>query len=568
MEFVGTSPPEFEAEWNRRLLRLVMEHPAPVVIHDGRSVLHANRRVAELFGFGDPAAMVGASVHDLVHPDDREKVRERIDDAFRRGVGADIADERFVRADGSTINVEVATQPVVLDGRTTILVWGRDVTRERELEESLERELRWRRALTEVATSANAAATLFEAITPCLEAVARAAFPLLDSAATSVACHAFLRDRVDPVRVAEPRFWKFKEPGTCLPFRESLDGPRNFEEIGFARRILATGKPVWSSDIAHDPAFPQAEAAASCGLAAGAGCPIALGNRIVGVLECFADSPREPDGLLLDALANVGRQLSHVLERQHAQEERDRLLREIRGALDVANHAVSQRDEFLSVAAHELYTPLTSLELVLRGMSKAGTDPAGNARLLEIARRQSNRLVRLVGSLLDITQIDAGRLRLAPEEVNLSDLTREVFARFAIDLDASGSHAEVDAPQAVVGWWDRARIDQVIANLAANAIKYGAGKPIRVSVRKDDDTAYLTVIDGGIGIASNRLARIFERYERAASPKQFGGLGLGLFLVREIVERHGGRVSIESEVGRGSRVTVALPLSGNVAATS
>lgn len=226
--------------------------------------------------------------------------------------------------------------------------------------------------------------------------------------------------------------------------------------------------------------------------------------------------------------------------------------------------AVRVRDDFLSIAAHELRTPLTTLELQLqtqaRRIAHGEDDPARRAKSLEVMSRQCKRLEKLVANLLDVSRITAGRLDLEREEFDLARLAGEVAERLPNDLAASGSALHIVAPEPVVGHWDILRMDQVITNLLTNAIKYGAGKPITLSIAGDSRVATLSVRDEGIGIAEEDLQRVFERFERAVSGRNYGGLGLGLFISKEIVAAHGGEISIVSAPGAGSTFTVELPI--------
>ena len=180
-------------------------------------------------------------------------------------------------------------------------------------------------------------------------------------------------------------------------------------------------------------------------------------------------------------------------------------------------------------------------------------------RLLETSDRQSKHLAFLIDRLLDVSHLEAGPLDLEVEEMDLVTLTREAAAELREETSRAGSEISLDMPAPVEGSWDRGRLGQVVTNLLGNAVKYGAGKPISVSVRGEDGTAILRVSDQGIGIAPDRKDRVFERFERAVSSRHYGGLGLGLYIVRQIVEAHGGSVSVESEPGKGSVFTVRLP---------
>ena len=253
-----------------------------------------------------------------------------------------------------------------------------------------------------------------------------------------------------------------------------------------------------------------------------------------------------------------------VTARKHAEAERATLHVQLRSALDEAKLAVAARDEFLSIASHELNTPLASLRMALQTLQRMFAQPEGGTeelrnRLTETALRQGARLSDLVASLLDVTRIDGGRTRFEPEALELCELVREVSERFAFDLNRAGSALELCLPVPVPGVWDRSHLDQVLTNLLANAVKFGDGRPIELAVRGEDHRAFIVVRDQGIGIAASRLPFIFDRFERAVSSAHYGGLGLGLFIARRLVLEHGGRISVESIVGQGATFTVELP---------
>lgn len=220
--------------------------------------------------------------------------------------------------------------------------------------------------------------------------------------------------------------------------------------------------------------------------------------------------------------------------------------------------AVASRDDFLSMASHELKTPTTTLRLhleLLRRMVTRGE--LGSEQVLarvDRAEQQVERIEVLIGHLLDVSRIAAGRLELERTRFDLAELAREVVERFA---DA-GPTLRLDALGDLRGTWDRFRIDQVLTNLLVNALKYGQGKPVDVVLRGDPERVHVAVRDRGIGIAPEALPRLFDRFERAA-PAKFAGLGLGLWIARQIVERHGGRISAHSEPGEGSTFAFELP---------
>ncbi len=249
----------------------------------------------------------------------------------------------------------------------------------------------------------------------------------------------------------------------------------------------------------------------------------------------------------------------------------------IRAALAVDNarlylrtqEAVRARDEFLSIASHELRTPVTSLLLAAQGLlrlSKSGSlaqvPPEFLASSLETTVRQSSRMAALIDRLLDVSRIQAGRLELQIEDVDLSAVAREIVAQTAAEAQRAGCTVTLRSGGPVVGRWDRARLEQVVANLLSNAFKYGAGKPIELEVAAEPDRARLTVRDQGIGIPPERLSKIFERFERAVSARNYSGLGLGLYIVRRVLEALGGSIRVLSQQGLGSTFVVELPLAG------
>ena len=225
-----------------------------------------------------------------------------------------------------------------------------------------------------------------------------------------------------------------------------------------------------------------------------------------------------------------------------------------------AQESLRLRDEFLSIASHELKTPLTSLMLQSESLraGAASSTPESVTRKAEAIRRNVERLSRLVATLLDLSRITAGRLDIHREDVDLVEVVTDVISRFEDEARRAGCELRLDAPVPVVGQWDRLRLDQVVTNLLANAVKYGPGKPVDVRVEKRLEQARLTIRDRGIGISDVDQKRIFERFERAVSDRNYGGFGLGLWIVRRIIEAMGGAIHVESAPGQGATFVVDL----------
>jgi signal transduction histidine kinase len=247
------------------------------------------------------------------------------------------------------------------------------------------------------------------------------------------------------------------------------------------------------------------------------------------------------------------------VERGRADAERESLLAELR-------QAVTARDAFLTIASHELRTPLTSLQLTIQQLERAhqrgtlATTPVASlSASVDIMARQTARLGVLVENLLDVTRITANCLTLSREPVDLAEVAAGIIDQQSVLARQASSEIVLDA-QSAVGVWDRFRIETVVSNLISNAVKFGAGHRIDVSVRSAGDVAHLTVSDKGPGISKEDQARIFGKFERAVPDRHYGGLGLGLWIARQIVEAHGGAIHVASDAGAGSTFTVELPL--------
>lgn len=259
-----------------------------------------------------------------------------------------------------------------------------------------------------------------------------------------------------------------------------------------------------------------------------------------------------------EACQGVVTTFTDITDRRQADARRLRLYEETKDAL-------RSREEFLAIAAHELRTPLTALQLHLQGLLRTAA-AEGALKLeqlktkLKLATRQTDRLNTLVGVLLDVSRITSGRLELSPERVNLGQLVQEVVTRNAEELARAGCTVSCALRPDVEGQWDPMRVEQVITNLLSNAAKYGRGQPVDVEVTVNGPEATLKVSDHGIGISQLDHARIFQRFERAVPETNYGGMGLGLWIVLKIVEAHGGRIDVESSPGAGASFRVNLPL--------
>jgi signal transduction histidine kinase len=273
--------------------------------------------------------------------------------------------------------------------------------------------------------------------------------------------------------------------------------------------------------------------------------PLTVRGRVLGAMTLAANQGHTygPAELALaEELADRG---ALALENAHLYEQ--------------AEAALSARDEFLSIAAHELRSPLTALGMAMYCLKRETGGTSANPRMLDIIDRETRRISRFVDELLEVARINAGRMHFELEIVDLAEVIREVATRLEPELRRSGSTVSIDAEPRVEGCWDRSRLDQIVTNLLANAIKFGMGRPITLALSATPDQVRLLVRDQGVGIESDAQELIFQPFKRAATADHHAGLGLGLYIVRTIAAGLGGTVRVDSAPGRGAAFEVMLP---------
>lgn len=297
------------------------------------------------------------------------------------------------------------------------------------------------------------------------------------------------------------------------------------------------------------------------------GAPTATADRRGGLV--VIDAPLAVRGMVFGGIA-VARRSFEDDDLALIEELAERVALALDSAMlyEQAQHAIRMRDEFLSIASHELRTPLTSIQLQTQMARRTLDKDQGRALepdrvrlLIEQTDKQVDRLARLVDEMLDLSRLTSGKLQLQLEQCDLTAITRETLERHAEQLRLAGCDVTFHAPRPVVGRWDPYRLEQVIANLLTNAAKYGNRQPVEVAVVADDNDAVLTVRDHGLGISPADQARIFEAFERAVPASNISGLGLGLYIVRQILARLGGAIGVASGSEQGTTFTVRLPLS-------
>jgi len=344
--------------------------------------------------------------------------------------------------------------------------------------------------------------------------------------------------------------------------------PRGFRLIDdqLAAQLIATGKPVSVSATKPEVMakvraefWPTLERFPVHSWVA---IPMRVGGQVTGIITFFRYKPGaaySPEEVSF---------LQDLADRAALAIENAKLYSESRSAVHL-------REEFIMTASHELRTPLTPLkaQLQLLTMSiRTGAIVPGKAKkaaevlsLISSAESHVSKMIQLVEEMLDAVRMASRGVSLSIVRTDLSSLVRDAVDRLRKELEAAKCPLELSIEPLIVGNWDRFRIEQIVINLLTNAMKFGAGRPIRIELSREDGHAKLVVRDFGIGVIKEDQARIFEPFERAVSVKRFGGLGLGLYIVRQLVEAHGGKVRVVSSPDQGTAFTVELPFASPIA---
>jgi PAS domain S-box-containing protein len=542
-----------QAETERAGLQALLQQlPVPVHIAQaptGRT-LHVNAEAERVLGLRAAQLQTAADFERLgfTLPDGRPLRPEESPFRHVLATGEEVRDleARLVRPDGTPLDLLVNAGPVRDEqGRArAVVVSFSDITEHR-------RTAREQALLAAVGEAVSGA----QAPEQALEALARLTVPELGDGCVLAVYQPGEEPRrfavhADPSRAS--LLLRLPRPRRL----ERLDGESAGEAERRHRRPLLVSR-LTEALLADD--FPDAEARAllqELAPTSWLSVPLVARGRALGSLTLMRCGARPPlDARALRLAEELGRRAALAADGM-------RLYRE-------AREAVRLRDEFLQVASHELKTPMTPLQLKLAALSRdiERLAPEGaRERLLShvtVAHRQVRKLSGLVGVLLDVGRLaESGRLPLHLEEgVDLAAVLRDVCTWFEPEATRLGSALHVEAPEGVPGRWDRLRLEQVVTNLLSNALRYGRGRPVRARAWADGAGAHLEVGDEGIGIAPDALGRIFGKFERASSERHYGGLGLGLYITRSLVEAMGGRVEVQSTPGEGSCFRVSLPRS-------
>jgi PAS domain S-box-containing protein len=465
-----------------RYRALVESSPDGIGIHQDGRIVFINPAGARLLGAQNPDELVGKPAMDLLHPDYREVVRERIQRSLATGQPAPPLMEKFIRLDGTVIDVEVTAVPIMWEGRPAMQVVFRDITERKRMEEELKAsEERYR--------------DLFEN--------ANDGIYILDRAGRIVSFNR-KAEELTGYTVEEVRgqsYTLFLPPGperkkARRAFLKNMRGQPDKTELTIIRKdgreviLELSTRPIWQ------------------------------GGQIVGI-------------------QGIGRDITE-------RKELERL-----------------KSDFISTVSHELRTPLTSIkgyvDLVLAG--DVGPLTPEQKEFLTIVSQNTTRLTELINDLLEIERLESGKIEFEFAELDLAEVLENVARSLHVNAEQKGLEFLTEIPSGLKVRGDRERLAQVFLNLLSNAIKYTPAGAVELRAHQEDDAVVVEVRDTGIGLSESDLQKLFQKFFRSDNPyvRKVGGTGLGLSIAKAIVERHGGTITVTSQLGQGSTFTVRLP---------
>jgi PAS domain S-box-containing protein len=451
-----------------------------------------------------------------------------------------------LRRDGTSFPAELAMTPMRVGGAYAFTAFIRDISDRKWAERRLGVQHDVTRALAESPTRDEAAMTVLRTICQGLDWDVGTAW-VVDP----------LQDRLLCVAVWRP------SPPPAVDLCETPQGePRTLgraEEL--AGRVWTTGKPQWRADLAADPSFGPRSEPVQAGFHAALAFPVVLEGHVLGVMEFFSPDVRQPEDDVLQMMDAIGAQVGQFYERKRAEEE-------VRAAYEQARAANRAKDEFLATLSHELRTPLSAIVGWTHMLRTGQLDPATAARAVETIDRNARVQTQLISDILDVSRIVSGKLHLEVRPLELASTIAAALDTVRPSADAKGvTLVSTLEPVAMPVSGDPDRLQQVVWNLLANAIKFTPrGGRVELRLRRANTHAEIVVQDTGPGIPRAFLPHVFERFRQAdgSSTRAHGGLGLGLAIVRHLVEAHGGTVRADNVTeGTGSVFTVRLPVMGH-----
>lgn len=517
---------------------LVEVTPDAIVVHSEGKIVYANPKALQLIGAHDTTDLVGKSVMKFIHPDSLPLINARIQKLLNKNMTAPFIEEKFITLTGDTVIAETKAVPFTFQDKPAILAILHDVTLRKKQEE--------RQAFLD-----NVSALLSETLDykKTLETISKLLVP-------------FLADYIRIVIVSDNKH--IEDVITYHVDSKKLSAAKKLysaykDKNGMPQgvgHILETGKAEFMNSIDKESVIklPNGEKIwnilTELGFTSYMGIPLKIRDKVRGAIT-FSSTKRERIYTREDVqfAEEIARRIAYAIENAtlyHA-----------------AQKAIELRDEFISVASHELKTPLTSLKLYLQVLQKQLEKNNSDTynRPMQKMNEQIDRLTQLINDLLHVSKLQHGKLEFTLEEVDLNELIKD-----AIEIIQSTDihhriifHGRITKKIII----DKHRISQVITNLLSNAIKYSPeADKVVITLQEKNNEVRIAVQDFGIGIDKIHLKKIFQQFYRVDNSyeKSYPGLGLGLYIAYEIVQRHGGTMQVTSKKNVGSTFSFTLPI--------
>ncbi len=519
-----------------RYRHLFDSSPSGVAVSDARTeqFSYVNPTFARMFGYSEMETLSLGTID--IHP--RESL-DRIDAEFEaqaRGEKTVSTNMPCLREDGSIFFADISTTSYTLAGQKYNVSFFFDITERERARQRLAAQYEASKALAEADTLETASNEFIRAVCEQLNWALGTVW-IVDRRQNLLRCASCWH------KSAELEYFVKRTCEITFDYDEGLPG-----------RTWATGEPLWTDDYVRESGYLRARLAVKLGLHGAIFFPIKSEGAVVGVIELHSKKREEIDENLILVLDAIGNQLAQFMERKYAEQEADRV-----------------KSEFFALISHELRTPLTSivgyLELIMRDGDGQAELTDDQRQFLSVIGQSTKRLQRLVGDLLFVAQIETGSFILEAGSVDLAAMSSECVTGAQPHAAKAGVDLEFEAEPVPMIEGDADRLGQMLDNLISNALKFTpADGKVTVRVSCEDPNVLIQVTDTGPGIAEADKERLFDRFFRApfAVEKSVPGIGLGLSIVKAIVDGHQGHVSVDSKEGLGTTFSVELPLSAHI----
>lgn len=507
--------------------------PDMVFVKDAEELkfVRLNKAGEDLLGYSRDE-LLGKNDHSLFPKPQADFFAAKDREVLEGGKLVEIAEEAIETREHETRFLHTKKIPILDgEGRPRFLLGiSEDITDRKRADDELRRESARLQLLLAIAVAANEASSPDDAMQIAIDAVcAHTGWPV---------GHAYVVADDGTAELEPTSIWHLDDPAHYRPFRRRTEVIRYGAGAGLPGRVAASGQPAWISDLAKDPNFPRAEAAGEVGLEAGFAFPVLIGREVVAVLEFFSSKCAEPDVRLLEVMGNVGTQLGRVVERKRTE--------------------LLQRS-FSAIVSHDLKNPLFGILLRLTSMKNHPGLPPDQARSVGAMLSSAKRMERIIRDLLDYTSHrDGSGIPIAPVPADFDAICFEIITE--LETCYGDCRIVYRTSGEGHGLWDPARMSQIIQNLLANALEQSPRK-IPVSLRWEafGDELFIEVHHSGDPIPSDMLPHVFRPFRRGRRSDTSGNIGIGLFIVEQIVQALGGTVTVRSSESEGTTFTVRVP---------